>query len=297
MANITGNHSSGILDQIQTVGIENSIPLIIPIVTTIIIILVVYFAFNYILNIVRDYLLRVAKTKKQISNVEIFSKILRYIFLTLLILIAVFSYAGEWASLGLIAGLLSAALGFALQKPITGIAAWVMIVTKRPFEIGDRVIIGNVKGDVMDITLTHVFVKEIGGTVTGEEPSGRIVMVPNYILFEENITNYTFQHEFVLDQVVTSITYESDLDRAIKICLESAKKITDEFVKKPGDEAHTRISFGASSVDIAVRYRVPAKRRQEISSLITKEIYDRIKKEKGVKIAYPHTEVILRKKK
>ncbi len=151
---------------------------ILPIVTTIIVIVIVYIIFSFLLGIVKKSLLKLAKTKKQVSNVEIFSTTIKYVFVALLVLIAIFSFSGDWAGLGLTLGLFSAAIGFALQKPITGIAAWIMVVTRRPFEIGDRIIIGKVKGDVRDISLTHITLKELGGLIQTEENSGRNIMVP-----------------------------------------------------------------------------------------------------------------------
>ena len=197
---------------------------ILPIVTTIIVIVIVYIIFSFLLGIVKKSLLKLAKTKKQVSNVEIFSTTIKYVFVVLLVLIAVFSFSGDWAGLGLTLGLFSAAIGFALQKPITGIAAWIMVVTRRPFEIGDRIIIGSVKGDVRDISLTHITLKELGGLIQTEENSGRDIMVPNSLLFEQNIINYTQQDEFVLAQVFFTVTYESNLDKAMKTGVQAAKK-------------------------------------------------------------------------
>jgi len=271
--------------------------IIVPLLRTIIIVILLIIVFNFILGLIKKGLLKRAKTKKQISNVEIFSRIFKYAFLLILIIFAIFTYTGSLAGLGLTVGLLSAALGFALQKPITGIAAWIMVVVKRPFEIGDRIIIGNVRGDVADITLTHIYIKEIGGIVAGEETSGRIIMVPNSILFEQNIVNYTSKDDYVLDQVTAAITYESNLDKAIKIALESAKKHTKEFIDITKKEPYVRTFFQPNGINVSVRYFSPAKRLQEISSTVTKEMYDRIMKTKGVEIAYPHTEVIFSKKK
>lgn len=135
----------------------------VPIIRTIVTVAITFIIFNFIINFVKKKLLKRVKTKKQRSNVEIFSRVLKYILLIILILIGFSSYYGSWAGLGLGIGLFSAALGWALQRPITGIAAWIMIITKRPFEIGDRIIIGNVRGDVVDITLTHIYISEIGG--------------------------------------------------------------------------------------------------------------------------------------
>jgi len=276
--------------------IIDDLRMFIPLIRTIITIIVLFIVFSLILSVVKKNLLKRAKRKKQISNIKIFSKVLTYVFLLVLIIFALSSYAGSWAGLGIGIGLLSAALGWALQKPITGVAGWIMVVTKRPFEIGDRVIIGNVRGDVADITLTHIYLKEIGGIVAGEENSGRIIMVPNSTLFEQNIINYTHHDEYILDQVSVTVTYESNLDKAIEIGLESAKKFTKEVIKATNHKPYVRTYFKPDGIIVHVRYYSPAKRIQEISSNVTKEMFERIMKTKSVKIAYPHMDVLFRKK-
>ncbi|MFH0752542.1 MAG: mechanosensitive ion channel family protein [archaeon] len=261
---------------------------IVPFLKTILILAIIFALFSLIIKIIEKRLLKRVKTKKQITTVEIFSKSLKYGFLLMLILLAVFSYSGSWTSLGLVIGLLSAALGWALQRPISGIAAWIMVVTKRPFEIGDRIIIGSVRGDVSDITLTHIYLKELGGLIQSEENSGRIIMVPNSQLFEQNIINYTANDDYVLDQVVTLITYESNLDKAMQIALDATIKHTKEFKDQTKHQPHIRTYFQPSGINIHARYFTPATRVSEISSRITKEIFDGIRKTRGVEIAYPH---------
>ncbi|MBN1377027.1 mechanosensitive ion channel family protein [Candidatus Woesearchaeota archaeon] len=280
----------GVLDFINE--LENFVPIL----RTLIIIVLLIIFFGIILNFIKKRLLSKAKTKKQISNIQIFSQMAKYIFILIVLLSAIFSYSGSWSGLGLSVGLLSAALGWALQKPITGIAAWMMIVMRRNFEIGDRIIIGTVKGDVIDITLTHVYIKEVGGIVAGEERSGRIIMIPNSILFEQNIINYTSKYELILDQVPVTVTYESNMDKAINIALKAAKKHTTSFIEKSNKEPYVRTYFEPYGMRVSVRYLVDAKRLQEFSSLITKEIYDRIKETKDVEIAYPHTEILFKDK-
>jgi len=263
----------------------------IPIVRTVIVVALFFVVFNLILKIIKKALLKKVKSKKQISNIEIFSRIFQYGVLFLLIIFAIFTYAESWTGLGLTVGLFSAALGWALQKPITGIAGWIMVVTKRPFEIGDRIIIGGVKGDVDDITLTHTYIREIGGTVAGEENSGRVILIPNSKLFEQDITNYTLEDEYVLDQVAVSITYESDLDKAIKIVIDAATQATKEFFNKVKKKPYVRVLFEHSGLSVRVRYFAPATKLQKIASEITKNIFNTISKAKGVEIAYPHTVV------
>jgi small-conductance mechanosensitive channel len=268
----------------------------IPLMRSVVTVLIVFLFFSLVISLVKKALLKKAKRKKQISNIEIFSRVLKYILFLVLVIFALSSYAGSWAGLGIGIGLLSAALGWALQKPITGLAGWIMVVTKRPFEIGDRVIIGSVKGDVEDITLTHIYLKEIGGIVVGEENSGRIIMVPNSVLFEQNIINYTKQDEYVLDQVTVPVTFESNLDKAIEIAKDSARKITKEIIAITKNEPYVRTYFKPDGIAVHVRYYSPAKRIQEYSSNVTKEMFDRIKKTKEVNIAYPHRDILVRKK-
>jgi small-conductance mechanosensitive channel len=274
-------------------NVEKFIPLGRALITIVITLII----FEIILKLARKGLLKATKTKKQRSNVKIFSKVLSYFFFIIIILSAIFSYAGSWTGWGVSIGLFSAALGWALQKPITGIAAWIMIVLRRPFEIGDRIIIGNVRGDVVDITLTHVYISEIGGIVAGEENSGRVILVPNSILFEQNIINYTSKNEFILDQVILTITYESDINKALELVKKSARKYIKESIKKTGKTPYVRTYFADNGMKLNVRYFAPAKNLQEISSNISKEIFDNIMKEKKINIAYPHTEVLLNKSK
>ena len=245
-------------------------------------------------------LLSKAETKKQKSNVLLFVRIVKYLFVLIALIIVVFSYFGSWAELGLVAGFLTAAAGLALSKPISGVVAWIVIVTKRPFEIGDRVKIDDVKGDVKDITLTHVFLDEIGRTTSGEEKSGRLVAIPNSTLFDSSIINYTAHDDFILDEVTTTVTYESDLEEAEKLIKESVKKVMASVWKKLPEslprEPNIRLVFRDSGVDVIARYYTVATERNRLSTDVTREIFKGIRSSEYVEITYPHTSVILRNK-
>jgi len=259
---------------------------------TIISITILYWIFCYMLNALKKYLLKKAKNKKERSDIEIFSRAIKYIVVLFLIIFGVLSYSGSLVSIGLFAGLISASLGFALQRPISGMAAWLMLVIKRPFEIGDRVIIGPVKGDISDISLTHVHIKEIGGTIPSEEISGRTILIPNAKLFEEDIINYTRKDNFILDEVSFPITFDSDIDEAQKIAQESAEIVLKDYEKNI-QKPYSRTYFQPSGVDIFVRYPTLASDRNEISSKITQHIFKRINQTKKIRFAYSHSEVLL----
>lgn len=236
-----------------------------------------------------------AKTKSEKNNVKMIIGFWRYIFLMFAVLSIIFVSTGSLAIFGLSAGLMSAALGWALQRPITGIAGWMMVMLKKPFKIGHRIIIGKVKGDVVDISLTHVYLGEIGGLTGGEERSGRVILIPNAKLFEEDIINYTYDSEYVLDQVKIPITFESDLKEATNLSITAAKKILGKDLIKKTQTPYVLNYFGDSSINLFVRYKCPTEKLQSVSSSLVKEIYEQIKLTKKVNLAYPHRVIIPKK--
>ena len=92
----------------------------------------------------------------KMENVENFLFFWRYFWMAASIILVTVSFSGSIASVGISAAFLGMILGWSLQAPVTGIAAWLMIILKRPFKIGDRVIINGITGDVTDINLTHI---------------------------------------------------------------------------------------------------------------------------------------------
>ncbi|MDH7506556.1 MAG: mechanosensitive ion channel [Candidatus Thermoplasmatota archaeon] len=267
----------------------------------IMIIVISIIIFMILLKIIKNHLIKKVKTKKQITNVSVFIDLLKFLFIFFIIIIILFTYYGNFSELGFIAGLFSVAVGLALQKPISSVIAWLILTTRRPFDIGDRILISDLKGDITDITLTHIFLDEVGGTIEGEEKSGRIIMIPTSSIFEKEIINYTHQDEYILVEIVTSITYESNLENAENLILKAVEKIMKpywiNFPKKLEKEPHTRLQFKDSGIDISVRYYTLAFNRNKIATDIRREIFNQIKNVKDVEFAYPHTEVLLREKK
>jgi small-conductance mechanosensitive channel len=280
------------IDTLEEFGIN-----IIPFLRTLLIVLFLFVVFSFVLGMIKRALLNKSKNKKQKTDIENFSRLFKIVIFIILVFIGIASYVGSFTGLGIAAGLLTAALGWALQRPITGIAAWIMVIIKNPFSIGDRVIIGSIKGDVKDITLTHIVLNEVGGLVNSEVVSGRIVMVPNWQLYEQNIINYTKQHDYIIGEVVVQVTYESNLDRAMKIAFESALKYTNEASEKLKQEPMIRVVMAGSGIDVKVRFYGDTFGIQRITSEVTKEIFDQINKTQDVEIAYPHTEVVFKNKK
>ena len=236
----------------------------------------------------RRYLLSRAHKPENVQN---FLFVYRYGFLAFLIVMALISFSGSLATLGISAAFVGMILGWSLQAPVTGIAGWLMIVLKRPFWIGDRIIIAGIVGDVVDISLTHVVLNQVGGTVSGEEKSGRGVMVPNATLFQQVIYNYSFETKYLLDEVPVLITYESDYDEATRILVAAAAEVTKEIIAETNTPPFCRAELGDSGIRLRLRYQTHSTERQRISSDIVARVIRAFNQTPRVAFAYPHMQI------
>jgi small-conductance mechanosensitive channel len=270
---------------------------LISMLTFVIIASIIFFIF---LKLFHRYLAKKVKTKKQISNITVFLGLLKFLFIFFLIIMVIALYYGTLGDLSFIAGLLTVALGFSLQRPISSVVAWLILITRRPFDIGDRIIISDIKGDVTNITLTHIFLDEVGGTIEGEERSGRRAMVPTNVIFEHAIINYTQQDDYILVEIITLITYESNLDKAEQLITAAVEKIMrpywETFPERIEKKPHIRLQFRDSGIEVTIRYHTIAMKRNEIATNIRREIFHQIRQTPDVEIAYPHTELLFRNK-
>jgi small-conductance mechanosensitive channel len=202
------------------------------------------------------------------ENAQTFIKVWNQVWKFVIAVLVIIAMSGSLKLLGLTAGFFGMMLGWSLQQPVTGIAAWLMIILKKPFRIGDRVIIAGITGDVTAITLTHVILNQVGGSIGGEEKSGRGILIPNAILFQNTIINYTLDQEHMLDEVPVRLTFDSDWELAKKLTIEAASQATAEIIEKTGQEPFIRAEFLDWGILIRLRFNTIPVRRQEISTTV-----------------------------
>ena len=202
------------------------------------------------------------------ENAKSFLKVWNVLWKFVIAVLVIMAASGSLRLLGLTAGFFGMMLGWSLQQPVTGIAAWLMIILKKPFRIGDRVVIAGITGDVTGITLTHVLLNQVGGSVSGEERSGRGILIPNAILFQHVIINYTLDQEFMLDEVPVRLTFDSDWTRAKEIMIAAASEVTKDIITKTGDQPFIRAEFLDWGVLARLRYNTIPAKRQELSTYI-----------------------------
>lgn len=131
-------------------------------------------------------------------------------------------------------GVVSLVLGFALQAPITSFIAWLYIVFRKPYQVGDRIQIAGMKGDVIEIHYLDTIFEECSGNYLGNDrKSGRIVHFPNSIVLKSEIINYSGPFiPFIWNETAVQIAYTSDLKFVEKCFLEATSKDFEERYPK-----------------------------------------------------------------
>jgi small-conductance mechanosensitive channel len=139
-------------------------------------------------------------------------------------------------NLGLSIGIASAGIAFALQEVITSFAGWISIVTSGQVKVGQRVKIGDIKGDIIDISILKTTLMETGDWVDGDLYNGRITTLSNSYIFKVPIQNYSADYPFVWDEIIIKIRSESDF-QAARVLFE---KIANDICGKYANESEAK---------------------------------------------------------
>lgn len=200
-------------------------------------------------------------------------------------------------------GLLSAGLAIALKDPVSDFAGWMFILWRKPLEVGDRIQLGEVKGDVIDIRLFKFTVLEIGNWVQADQSTGRVVHVPNHKVFTDSLANYTSDFEFIWNEIEVLVTFESDWKKAKDILQEIADKHLKDFVEHAEQQVkratksyliHYRhltpivyTDVKESGVNLTIRHLTDPRKRRKIGQVIWEDILDRFDEHENIELAYP----------
>ncbi len=159
-------------------------------------------------------------------------------------------------------GLMSAGLAFALQKVITSIAGYFVILRGSTFTVGDRISMGGVRGDVVHLGFIQTTIMEMGQppSVQSADPAmwvrsrqftGRIVTVSNSQIFEEPVFNYTRDFPLMWEEMVIPITYQADRARVESIMLAAASAhAVDADALAAATKKDLQERFGVSPLDL-----------------------------------------------
>jgi small-conductance mechanosensitive channel len=213
--------------------------------------------------------------------------------IAIMVVIGAFVYSlGRLQAIGaMAAGFAGMLLGWSLQAPVSGVAAWILVTLKRPFRIGDRVFFSSLGlvGDVKHVGLMYTVMDQVGGNVGSEEAIGRDILIPNAMLFNQVAINYTpkAQAAFILDEVIIRITYDSDWDATEKVMLAAAYEVTADIIRQTGDKPYIRSDMWDYGILMRLRYITMAKDRPRITHEIVRHIFKEVQRNPKVDWAIP----------
>lgn len=210
-------------------------------------------------------------------------------------------------NLGTFLGLVGAGLALSMQESLLCLAGWGLVMLHKHYDIGDRIEVGSIKGDVIDVSLFQTSLLEVGNWVHGDQSTGRLLHFPNSMIFRHPVFNYTRGFPFIWNEAQVTVTFESDWKRAKALVLESAvkesKKIESEvrsLIKKMQSQYPIKYdhltpivytTIAASGVNLTLRYLVPVKRARMFEHQIHEAILGAFLEEREIDFAYPTTRI------
>src|SRR5205807_827328 len=151
-------------------------------------------------------------------------------------LIAVAIIFVNWYAAVAALGVGSIVIGLAVQTPMKSFVAWIYILVRQPFRVGDRIKIGDATGDVIDVGYLDTTLWEFGGQyISGDHPSGRLIKFPNEKVLDEIVYNYSWPlFPYIWNEIKFQIAYQSDL----KFVADTMQQIVE---KELGQEMIARV--------------------------------------------------------
>ncbi|HEV8140495.1 MAG TPA: mechanosensitive ion channel family protein [Pyrinomonadaceae bacterium] len=206
--------------------------------------------------------------------------------LGLLMVLAVVAFS-NWYTTLVSVGVFSLVLGLAVQMPMTSFLGWIYILARAPYRVGDRIQIGDAKGDVIDVSYLDTTLWEVGGDILStDHPTGRVIKFPNSKVLSSTVYNYSWPlFPYIWNEIKFSVAYESDLEFISETMQRiAAEEVGERMMKRvsvfrellsqtPVDQLEVReypaVMFRVNSntwLDAIVRYLVRPKRAGQVKT-------------------------------
>jgi len=226
-----------------------------------------------------------------------------YLSVLLIIVLVGPMWLGAFRDTATYFGLLSAGLAIALQSLIVNFAGWLFIMLRHPFQVGDRIEIGEHCGDVLDIRIFQSILMEVGNWVDADQSTGRIIYVPNGNVFSQTIASYSQGFHYIWNEIPVLVTFESNWEKAKQILT----KIANERSSHLSKSAHQQVKKASrnymlyysnltpivytnvkdSGVMLTIRYLCEPKYRRDTAQDIWEDILRAFACSDDIDFAYP----------
>lgn len=145
-------------------------------------------------------------------------------------------YSNRLGNLTVALGVAGAGIAFALQEVIASFAGWLAIMFGNFYNTGDRVQLGGIRGDVMDIGVLRTTIMETGQWVDGDLYNGRIVLIANSYIFKEPVFNYSGDFPFLWDEIKIPIQFGGNYEKAKQIFYNAGVEIAGDLSTESRDK-------------------------------------------------------------
>jgi small-conductance mechanosensitive channel len=215
----------------------------------------------------------------------------------LTIILIIIAFSDKLGGFTVALGVAGAGIAFALQEVIASFAGWLAIVFGGFYKPGDRVQLGGIKGDVMDIGVLRTTIMETGQWVDGDLYNGRIVLIANSFVFKEPVFNYSGDFPFLWDEIKIPVQYGSNYEKAKEIFEAAGKEVAGDLTERSQaqwskmqskfrlEDAQTEpmVSLIANDnwVEFTLRYLVNYKKRRATKTELFSKILKVIEATKG----------------
>ena len=246
---------------------------------------------------------------KESSHAHTLRMLLRNAIFVIGILLILGTWFGVGSNLTLAIGIMGAGIAFASQELIGSFTGFANIITSNLYHIGDRVRIGNVIGDVLDISLLRTTVMEIGEWVQADQYTGRVVTIANRMIFSDPVFNYTIHWHYLWDEIMLPITYDSDWQMAAQLMLKHGEDYTKDVqdAAKAGMHAMRQrypvlddlpitptlyTVMTDNWVEMTLRYVVETRQRRSVKAELHRELLEHFAEIPNITVASMTVEIV-----
>jgi small-conductance mechanosensitive channel len=210
--------------------------------------------------------------------------------LSILLVLSVFS--DRLGQMTVAFGVAGAGIAFALQEVIASVAGWMAVSMGGFYRTGDRVQLGGIKGDVIDIGMLRTTVMETGAWVAGDLYNGRVVRVANSFVFKEPVYNYSGDFPFLWDEIRVPIKYGGDWRSAKEMLERVTREVVADYPARAAEhwnamlrqyrleeatvEPVVTLEATDNWMEFTIRYVVDYKRRRTTRHLLFTRILEEI---------------------
>jgi small-conductance mechanosensitive channel len=209
---------------------------------------------------------------------------------TLVVIIIGFTFASELGSIVTFAGLITAGLAVAMQSVLVSIVGYFFLIGKYGIRVGDRVQIGEVSGEIIELGMVRMYLMELAGRGSSV-PTGRVAAFPNSVVFQ--VTTGLFKQipgvSFAWHDITLALPAEGDYESAKQKLFAAANEVLAEYREEiqrqtrelqrttlssaGGDALPTvQLSYSAKGVDAHVRYPVQLAHAAEIDERMSRAL-------------------------